>query len=114
MGRKKKKVASKKQRRKDFDIDIAVIVCIILAILSFVVIFFRAGAAGELLSPALGGILGGIKYVIPIGFLALAYSVAKDEGKYLKSKLLQYLIFLGLISSVLTIYQISNGKDGEI
>ena len=110
MGRKKKKVAAKKQRRKDFDIDIAVIVCIILAILSFGIIFFRTGAAGELLSPALGGIVGGIKYVIPFGFLALAYAVAKDEGKYLKSKLFQYLIFLGLISSVLTIYQISNGN----
>ncbi len=110
MGRKKKKVTAKKQRRKEFDIDIAVIVCIILAILSFVVIFFREGAVGEILSPALGGILGGIKYVIPFGFLALAYAVAKDEGKYLKSKLLQYLIFLGLISSVLTIYQISNGN----
>ena len=110
MGRKKKKVASKKQRRRDFDIDIAVIGCVILAILSFVVICFRAGAAGELLSPILGGILGGIKYVIPFGFFALAFAVAKDEGKYLKLKLLQYLIFLGLISSVLTIYQISNGN----
>lgn len=110
MGRKKKRSTAKKTKRREFDLDIAVIICIILAILTFGIIFFRTGAAGEILSPALGGILGGIKYIIPFGFLALAYAVAKDEGKYLKSKLLQYLIFLGLISSVLTIYQISNGN----
>ena len=92
MGRKKKRSSAKAKKRREFDIDIAVIICVILAILSFGIIYFRSGAAGEMLSPALGGILGGIKYFIPFGFLALAYAVAKDEGKYLKSKLLQYLI----------------------
>ena len=80
MGRKRKKSTTKK-RSREFDIDIAVIVCIILGILSFAIIFFKQGTVGQMLSPALGGILGWVKYIIPFGFFALAYSVAKDEGK---------------------------------
>lgn len=69
----------------------------------------RDGAAGKLLSPALGGMLGSIKYLIPFGIFGVAFAVARADGRFLKSKLLQGLIFLGCIASVLTIYQISIG-----
>ena len=111
MGRKKKRSTSKQTKRKTkntFDLDfVAVIVLIVLGILSFLMIYAQSGTAGQILSPALGGILGGIKYVIPFGILGVAFAVYREDGKYVKTKLLQALIFLGCIASVFTIYQIS-------
>ena len=50
---------------------------------------------------------GVIKYLIPFGIIGVAIAVAKEDGKYVKSKLLQGLILLGCIASVFTIYEIS-------
>ena len=111
MGRKKKRSTSKQTKRKNkntFDFDfVAVIALIVLGILSFLIIYAQSGTAGQILSPALGGILGGIKYVIPFGILGVAFAVYREDGKYVKTKLLQALVFLGCIASVFTIYQIS-------
>ena len=43
----------------------------IVSILLFALIYGENGAIGEILSPALGGIIGSIKYLIPIGFMGL-------------------------------------------
>ncbi len=108
MGRKRK--SSKKSSARAFDIDLAVIFLIVLGILSFIIIYGEAGSAGKILSPVLGGMLGGIKYIIPFGVFGVAYAVAKEDGKYLKSKLLQAMIFLGCVASVFTIYEISTNN----
>ena len=112
MGRKKKRNTRKQTKKRtssqSFDFDfIAVVVLVVLGILSFLIIYSHAGTAGEILSPALGGILGGIKYAIPFGILGVALAVYREDGKYVKTKLLQGLIFLGCIASVFTIYQFS-------
>ena len=106
MGRKKtrKKSTSKK---KNIDIDLAVISMIVVSILLFVLIYGEKGSIGAILSPILGGIIGPIKYVIPIGFLALAIAITKEKKSYLTSKVIQYVIFLGCIAAILTIYQVS-------
>ena len=82
MGRKKtrKKSTSKK---KNIDIDLAVISMIVVSILLFVLIYGEKGSIGAILSPILGGIIGPIKYVIPIGFLALAIAITKEKKSYL-------------------------------
>ena len=55
----------------------------------------------------LGGIIGWIKYVIPIGmFLITIHMVSKDK-EYLVSKLIQYVVLLMCITSTITIFQIS-------
>lgn len=112
MGRKKRKSTgkqtknNKKSMNYDFDF-MAVIALVVLGILSCVIIYGHTGTAGEVLSPALGGIFGGIKYIIPLGFFGAAAAVYKEDGKYIKTKLFQVLIFLSCIASVFTIYQIS-------
>jgi S-DNA-T family DNA segregation ATPase FtsK/SpoIIIE len=100
----------KNSNAKAFDIDLAVIILVVLGILSFLVIYGRTGTAGEMLSPLLGGCLGGIKYIIPFGIFGAAFAIARDEGKYIKSKLFQVILLLGFIASLLTIYEISNGN----
>ena len=38
----------------------------------------------------LGGIIGVIKYVIPVGFLVLTVCIAKNDRTYITSKFVQY------------------------
>ena len=85
MGRKRKTTKStsrstKNNRRKQskFSLDLAVISLLVISILLFVLIYGETGAIGEVLSPMLGGIIGFIKYLIPIGMLAIAVSVASN------------------------------------
>ncbi len=117
MGRKKKstnnagaKNNTKNTRKKSgINIDLAVIGLFVTSILLFVLIYGEKGAIGEILSPALGGIIGFIKYLIPIGFMILAVCVAKDDRNYLTSKLIQYAILLSCVAATMSIYQISKG-----
>ena len=108
MGRKKTRKKSSK-KNKSVDIDIAVILMAVVSILLFILIYAEKGAIGEVLSPILGGIIGPIKYIIPIGFLVMAITITRGKEKYVTSKIIQYVIFLGCIASILTIFQISKG-----
>ena len=115
MGRRKKstnkKNGGKNTRKKSgINIDLAVIGLFIVSILLFVLIYGEKGAIGEILSPALGGIIGFIKYLIPIGFMGLAVCIAKDDRSYVTSKLIQYAILLSCIAAIMSIYQISKGE----
>ena len=108
MGRKKTRKRNTK-KNKNVDVDLAVILMGVISILLFVLIYAEKGAIGELLSPILGGIIGPIKYVIPIGFLIMAITFTKGKEKYVTSKIIQYIILLGCIASLLSIFQISKG-----
>lgn len=115
MGRKKKRTNSNNnkknnnKRKTGINIDLAVIMLFIVSILLFVLIYGEKGAIGEILSPALGGIIGFIKYIIPIGFMVLAICIAKDDRNYITSKLIQYIVLLSCIAATMSIYEISKG-----
>ena len=105
MGRRRKSSSN-----DNVKIDLAVIILFLVSILLFVLIYGEKGAIGEVLSPALGGIIGIIKYLIPIGFIALAITVAKDDDRqYIISKLIQYAVLVSCVAAILSIYQISKG-----
>ncbi len=112
MGRKRKRntTSSKKRNSTGINIDLAVIILFVLSILLFVLIYAEKGVIGEIISPALGGIVGVIKYFIPIGFMLLAIAIARDDRKYLTSKLIEYAVLLACIAATLSIYQISKGE----
>ena len=105
LGRKKGKRNNKKST--SIDKDLSIIFMVVISILLFIIIYSESGMLGKTISPILGGILGGVKYIIPIGFLAIALAMIKDKKNYVFSKVSQYLIFLGCVASILTIYQIS-------
>lgn len=111
MGTKKKKgkASNSKKRKTGVNIDLAVIGLFVLSILLFILIYGEKGVMGEILSPALGGIIGIIKYVIPIGFLILAVCIAKDDRNYIASKLIQFAVLISCIAATMSIYQISKG-----
>ena len=100
----------RKKKKKEFNLDLTVVVLIIISILLAVLIFTKSGYIGEQLSPMLGGLVGIIKYLIPIGTFAIAISLACQKQKYMTMKLGQYTVFLLCICVILCIFQISNEK----
>lgn len=100
-----------RKKQKKVSVDVAVVSMIIVSILLAVLIYMKSGFVGEHLSPALGGIMGIIKYIVPIGIFAIAIYVATHkERQYLSTKLLQYTIFLACIAIMLSVFQISAGN----
>ena len=99
-----------KKKQSNVGIDLAVVSMIIISILLVVLIYANSGNVGKVLSPMLGGIMGWIKYILPIGTFTIAIAIACDRKNYLSSKLIQYAVFLTCISSIMCIYQISNGN----
>ena len=100
---------SKKKNKSKLDLQ--VITLIVASILLAVLIYTKSGYIGKTLSPILGGIMGWIKYIIPIGTFAIAIFLACDEDKenFMK-KIMQYAILLLCITIIMTVIQVSQGK----
>jgi len=102
---------AKRGRKKQtkISIDVAVVGMIIASILLAILIYTKSGFLGETLSPMLGGIMGLIKYIIPIGTFAIAIYLAYDKKDYLYTKLIQYGVFLICVAVIMSVFQISAG-----
>ena len=100
----------KKKQQKGIDINIAVVLMIIVSILLGVLIYGKSGYIGQILSPILGGIMGPIKYIIPVGMFIIAIYITYQDREYLFSKLIQFGIFLLCIATILSVSQISKGN----
>jgi len=108
--RGRKKQTRKQENKSKINLDIVVVGTIIAGILLAVLIYTNSGFIGEKLSPILGGIMGLIKYIIPIGIFAIGINLACNKSKdYLITKLLQYAVFLVCITVIMSVYQISSG-----
>ena len=71
----------RRSKKKSNKLDLQVVTLIIASILLGVLIYTNSGYIGEHLSPILGGIMGWIKYIIPIGTFAIAMFIASDEDR---------------------------------
>ena len=100
------------KRKKDESLDVKVIGIIIASVLLAILIYANSGSLGAKLSDFLGGMMGWIKYILPIGTFAIAIKIACNdrEEEYITHKMMQYVILLICISVVMSIYQISHGK----
>ena len=108
MAKRGRKPGSKnKKSSNNSSKNIYVVALIILSLLLAVLIYGKTGYLGEHLSPVLGGIMGWIKYLIPIGVFVIAISMACDKKELMSTKLIELLVFLVCISAILSIYQIS-------
>ena len=100
---------ARRKKKQDSKIDVSVVVLILISVLLGVLIYFNSGVIGKTLSPVLGGLMGFIKYILPIATFAVAVYIACDDKKYIGSKLLQYAAFLLCIMVIMATYQISAG-----
>ena len=103
----KRAQATRKQASK---IDLAIVILMVLAILLGVLIYTKSGVIGIKLSEILGGLMGIIRYVLPVGIFAIAIKIACEDRDVLKSKLIQYTIFLISIMVLMSTLQISSGE----
>ena len=99
-----------RKKKSTIDINVAVVGMILISVLLAVLIYTKSGWIGEHLSPMLGGIMGGIKYIIPIGTFLIGIYMTCQDRDYLSSKLVQYGIFLLCVATVLSVSQISKGN----
>ena len=61
------------------------------------------------MGPILGGIIGWIEFIIPIGIFVIAIAVACDKRDFVSTKLFELAVFLVCISAIFSVYQISQG-----
>lgn len=98
-----------KKRKKKVNSDLVVIALIVISILLLVLIYTNSGWIGAHLSPLLGGLMGWMKYIIPIGTFAIAMSIVLNNKEYVYGKIIQYIIFLLCVASIMTVFEISKG-----
>ena len=107
---------SKKSTSQDLNLNI--IGTIIFSVLLAVLLYTNSGEIGQKLNEVLGGLMGVLRYVLPIGTFAIAIKMAcKDEEDYVTKKLVQYAIMLICIAIIMSVYEISSGNietTGEI
>ena len=114
--RKRKAVTSRKttakkgnsNKRKKVDRNIQFFMITIVSILLAILIYVKSGYIGKSLSPMLGGLIGIIKYIVPIGTFIIGVTMLKEDKDYLKSKLIQYTVVIMCICSIMTIIQINS------
>ena len=103
----KKRKTTKKSASK---IDLTIIGLIVLSILLCVLIYGKSGVIGIKLSEILGGMMGIIEYILPIGIFAISIKIAREDEEYITSKLAQYAVLLISFSVLMSVYQINIGE----
>lgn len=106
----KKRRTTKTTQKRASNIDLTIVALIILSILLCVLIYGKSGVVGIKLNEILGGMMGIIKYVLPIGIFAVAIKMACADNEYISSKLMQYSILLISFSVLMSVYQINTGE----
>lgn len=98
--------ATKKQ-----EMNLSIIGTIIFSVLLAVLLYTNSGEVGQKLNEVLGGLMGILRYVLPIGTFAIAIKMAcKEEGDYVTKRLVEYAILLICIAIIMSVYQISEGN----
>ena len=108
--RKTNKKRRKTTKKTVSNIDLAVVALIVISILLGVLIYAKSGVIGVKLNEILGGMMGIIKYVLPIGIFAMAIKMAIDDDEYLSSKLAQCAILLISFAVLMCVYQVNVGN----
>ncbi len=107
MGRSKKKTMTKKQKAKQ-DAYVQAIIIMIFSMVLTILIYGQTGTFGKALSEILGGLVGWIKYIVPIGALVVGVLLTKEQKKFIMPKMIQYLVVILCVSGLMSMIQISN------
>ena len=99
-----------RKKKKTTNINVIVAVMIIASIVLAVLIYTNSGFIGETLSPFLGGIMGYVKYILPVGVFAMAIYIAYQGESNWGGKIVQFSLLLLAVSIIMNVYEISNGK----
>ncbi len=100
-GKRKKKV--KKQ-----DAYIQAIVIMIISILLAVLIYGQTGTVGRGLSNMLGGLMGWIKYIVPVGTFVVGIILTKESKEFVVPKMLQFFVIILCVCGLMSLIQLSS------
>ena len=102
------------KRRTDDTLTIKIIGTIVFSVLLAILLYTNSGLLGQKLNEVLGGMMGWLRYILPIGTFAISIKMAcnekERENEYISKKLMQYTILLICVAIVMSIYQISQGN----
>ena len=98
---------NKKQKTKT---NLTVAGLMILSILLGVLLYGNSGVIGVKLNEILGGMIGIIKYILPVGIFIFAIKIASDENEDSGSKLLQCILFFLSLAVLMSVIQINSGE----
>ena len=99
-----------RKKKQKINTNVVVAVMIIASILLAVLIYTNSGTIGENLSPFLGGVLGYIKYILPIGVFFLAIYIAYQGENSWGKRIIQFSLILLCISIIMNVYELYQGK----
>lgn len=105
-----KKRRYKKKKNTASKADVTVVVLIIVSILLAVLIYTKSGVVGAKLNEILGGMLGVVQYILPIGIFVIAIKLASEGREELNPRLIQYGILLVSLCIVFSVFQIASGE----
>lgn len=97
-------MARKKNKKS---IDAIFIILLIISVVTAIIIYLKTGYIGEVISPVIGGAVGSVKYLIPIGVFFLAFATAREEKKSYTTRITQFILIIIILCSLLTILEIS-------
>lgn len=106
----RKNTKSTKNKKSSSNVNIAAIVTVLLSIVVAGLVYTRSGYIGEQLSDVLGGMMGWLKYVLPVGSFVVAIKVSGNQTQSLSTKLLQYALLLICISVVASSHEFGNSS----
>jgi len=110
LSKRRKNRKNKYKKKNTQSLNAAVIGTIIFSILLAVLLYANSGSIGIKLNEILGGLIGILRFILPIGSFAIAIKIAyQDEENYITKKLLQYTIIIICIAVILSVYEISSG-----
>lgn len=109
MGRKRK--YNSKKKKQQVKIDIALITTIIASLLVMFLVYTKSGVIGVFLNSTLGGLIGNLRYILPIGTLIIGLKIAIKNDEYLANKLTEYLVLILCLSVVLSVYNVNIKED---
>ena len=108
VGRPRKDARNKKSRQS---VNLTVIGIIVFSVLLAAILYTNSGTAGQKVNEVLGGLLGIIRYVLPIcTFLAAIKIASSQEEGDAAGKLLQYVSLLICVSVIMSVFEIGNGN----
>ena len=106
----KRKTNYNTRNNKNNDMNFMVIGTIIFSFLLAVLLYLNSGTVGQKLNEVFGGLIGILRYVLPIGSFAIAIKMAvQDEEDYVTKRLVQYAILIICIAIIMSVHQISKG-----
>lgn len=111
MGRttaKTKKSTGKRKKKVKQDAYVQAIIIIIISLVLAVLIYGRTGTLGKGLSMVLGGLMGWIKYLVPIGAFVVGIILTKEDKRFVMPKIIQYGVIILCICGIMGLLQISN------